>query len=351
MSSKKSLLDIRLAVEPVDKTTFRNLGDLKVPGSEIGIYGGALVAQSLIAALKTIDNGQTPLKDSSNQFKPHSMHNYFLLGGDPKKELTYKVINIRDGKNFKTKQVHAIQNDKIIFISIISFRNYLVKDGEQYVLDNPFEKKLGKQLKYQPDFEKTVKTYGIKNQEDCTNNEEVYLTKLVPIRDNFLKEKNGAIDEEIKSSYLTDPMETRFPPNYFDLSTPKIYGKDQPVSERVCYYYSRIKPNTGKLNKTLDREVGLSYLSDQFFLLGLMPLNNRRFFSAFFSRSLDHSIYFCNEVEYDICDWLCFVISSSRSSGDGLSLMEGKIFNKDGRLVAVMVQEGLVTVDNRKSKL
>ena len=41
---------------------------------------------------------------------PHSLHAYFLLGGDPKVPIIYEVDRIRDGKSFTTRRVVAIQH-------------------------------------------------------------------------------------------------------------------------------------------------------------------------------------------------------------------------------------------------
>src|SRR6202030_3108984 len=38
---------------------------------------------------------------------PHSLHAYFLLGGDPKVPIIYEVDRIRDGRSFTTRNVKA----------------------------------------------------------------------------------------------------------------------------------------------------------------------------------------------------------------------------------------------------
>ncbi len=52
---------------------------------------------------------------------PHSLHAYFLLGGDPKVPIIYEVDRIRDGKSFTTRRVVAIQHGQAIFSMSVSF--------------------------------------------------------------------------------------------------------------------------------------------------------------------------------------------------------------------------------------
>ena len=52
---------------------------------------------------------------------PHSLHAYFLLGGDPKVPIIYDVDRIRDGKSFTTRQVVARQHGHAIFSMAASF--------------------------------------------------------------------------------------------------------------------------------------------------------------------------------------------------------------------------------------
>ena len=53
---------------------------------------------------------------------PHSLHAYFLLGGDPKVPIIYEVDRIRDGKSFTTRRVNAIQHGQAIFSMAVSFQ-------------------------------------------------------------------------------------------------------------------------------------------------------------------------------------------------------------------------------------
>src|SRR4051794_14733332 len=76
------------------------------------VFGGQVIGQALVAACRTVDVKERP---------PHSLHAYFLLGGDPKVPIIYEVDRIRDGKSFTTRRVVAIQHGQAIFTLMVSF--------------------------------------------------------------------------------------------------------------------------------------------------------------------------------------------------------------------------------------
>jgi acyl-CoA thioesterase-2 len=76
------------------------------------VFGGQVIGQALVAAARTVE-GRTP----------HSLHAYFLIGGDPKVPIIYEVDRIRDGKSFTTRRVVAIQHGQAIFTLMVSFHN------------------------------------------------------------------------------------------------------------------------------------------------------------------------------------------------------------------------------------
>src|SRR5712675_413853 len=76
------------------------------------VFGGQVIGQALVAASRTVEGRP-----------PHSMHAYFLIGGDPKVPIIYEVDRIRDGKSFTTRRVVAIQHGQAIFTLMVSFHN------------------------------------------------------------------------------------------------------------------------------------------------------------------------------------------------------------------------------------
>ena len=110
--SNKSVLSKSLQLfdlEKVDRDIF------SWNGTNVGykrIFGGQVMAQTLIAAYRTVEV----------EHFAHSFHSYFLRPGDMKKSITFTVDRIRDGKSFTTRSVKAIQDGEAIFNCSISFQ-------------------------------------------------------------------------------------------------------------------------------------------------------------------------------------------------------------------------------------
>jgi len=98
-------------VRGYETTSFHQLMDLEPrrPDTFVGVgpaypwglvYGGQVVAQALRAAAATV----------SRSYRPHSLHAYFIRGGDADEPIRYEVDRLRDGRSFATRQVVAQQS-------------------------------------------------------------------------------------------------------------------------------------------------------------------------------------------------------------------------------------------------
>ena len=101
------LLEI-LDLEKIEENLFRGRSP------QVGwqrVFGGLVIAQALVATERTVEGPA-----------PHSLHAYFLLGGDPSVPIVYQVEHLRDGRSFATRRCQAIQHGKIIFsLAALSF--------------------------------------------------------------------------------------------------------------------------------------------------------------------------------------------------------------------------------------
>ena len=107
-SAVQDLLDI-LTLEQLELNLFRGRSP------QVGwqrVFGGQVIGQALVAACRTVDVAGRP---------PHSLHAYFMLGGDPKVPIIYEIDRIRDGGSFTTRRVVAIQHGQAIFTMAVSF--------------------------------------------------------------------------------------------------------------------------------------------------------------------------------------------------------------------------------------
>ena len=78
------------------------------------IYGGLVIAQALWAATQTV----------IDEHAIHSLHGYFILGGDPDEPVRYEVDRIRNGRSFTTRRVVARQSGGAIFTLSSSFQRH-----------------------------------------------------------------------------------------------------------------------------------------------------------------------------------------------------------------------------------
>ena len=69
MSPAHNLVEESLALELIDTNLYRSTKPLWQPPGARGIFGGAVIAQALSAAMKTVDPS----------LHVHSLHSYFVL--------------------------------------------------------------------------------------------------------------------------------------------------------------------------------------------------------------------------------------------------------------------------------
>ena len=109
MSNGLSKLKAILQPEEIARDHFQGVGSSN-DGAE-ATYGGHFLGQATASALLTVDNDK----------HVHSLHAYFIRGGEPGKQIDYFVDRVRDGRSFCTRRVSAKQNDKVLFELMGSF--------------------------------------------------------------------------------------------------------------------------------------------------------------------------------------------------------------------------------------
>jgi len=77
-----------------------------------GLYGGQIVSQGLRAAGATVDA----------QYRPHSLHAYFIRRGDHDEPIRFEVDRVRNGRSFVTRRVVARQSIGAILTMAASFQ-------------------------------------------------------------------------------------------------------------------------------------------------------------------------------------------------------------------------------------
>lgn len=95
-----------------------------------GLFGGQIVAQSLVAAASTVDE----------QYIIHSLHSYFIRRGDATQPIRFDVDRLRDGRSFVTRAVVASQSSGAILHMSASFQ---IGQAERYLQTHPMPDAVG----------------------------------------------------------------------------------------------------------------------------------------------------------------------------------------------------------------
>ena len=250
------------------------------------VFGGQVIGQALVAACRTVDAVERP---------PHSLHAYFLLGGDPKVPIVYEVDRIRDGSSFTTRRVVAIQHGHAIFTMAVSFHR-----------DEPG-------MTHQAQMPSVP-------EPDALPGEAEMKQRVLPL-----------MPDAVRRYYERErPIELR------PVELDRYLGKK--IDGGRFHVWIR---TTGALpDEPAIHQCVLAYASDMMLLdSALIPLGRTVFEKTIMAASLDHALWFHRPFRAD--GWLLYAQDSPSLAGSrGFS--RGLIFARDGTLVASVAQEGLL---------
>ncbi|KAA3625827.1 MAG: acyl-CoA thioesterase II [Bacteroidetes bacterium] len=281
MKDVSELIDL-LDLEQLEFNLFR--GQSSSIGSK-RVFGGQVLAQSLSAAMRTVPEDRFV----------HSIHAYFILPGDITMPIVFDVEPIRDGGSFTTRRVKAIQKGRVILNFAASFQ--LQQDGYDHQIQIP-EITPPEELE---NWEGLVKEFG----------------NLLP--ENFRK----FLDRDRPIEFR--PVE-RFNPHSDNKSGP---------FRHVWIKAKGLIPDKKKLHNLV-----LAYTSDYNLLTtALLPHGQLANWHELTLASLDHAMWF--HRPFDLNDWMLYQTDSPSASG-ARGFSRGNIFTRDGKLVASVVQEGLI---------
>ncbi|WP_434037565.1 acyl-CoA thioesterase [Formosa sp. 4Alg 33] len=283
MKSANELLEL-LDLKTIAPSQFEGIS--KTIGSP-HVFGGQVLAQSVNAAYKTITNGRIL----------HSLHAYFLEAGDLNIPIVFEVNEVRDGGSFSTRRVLASQNGKAIFILAASFHK--AEEGHDHQIEMNTNLKQPEELL---SWTEMLARYG---------------SVLPKITKHFLEIERPI---EFKPVEVINPLKQENLPPYsniwFKLKTP-IADADLATKQQI-----------------------LTYISDYNILAAaLLPHASEAHFGNTQMASLDHSMWFFRDFDYD--DWMLYSIETPNASS-ARGFAKGNIFSRDGKLIACVAQEGLM---------
>lgn len=271
-----------LDLEPLEHNLFR--GTSPKDGWQ-RVFGGQVLGQALVAAGRTVEPGR----------RAHSMHAYFLVGGDPKHPIIYEVDRVRDGGTFATRRVRAIQHGQPIFVMSVSFQ------------------------RDEPGFDHQSAMPSVPQPEELPNAAELigrHLDKLPAAMQAYWQRER--------------PIEIR----PVDFSRFLTRRKQAPV-QHVWIRANGVLPDDERLHQCI-----LAYASDFTLLDTALIAHGKVLFDGDMQlASLDHALWFHRPFRAD--DWLLYAQDSPSAYG-ARGFCRGSIFTRDGRLVASVTQEGLM---------
>ncbi|UKZ82368.1 hypothetical protein TrVFT333_010156 [Trichoderma virens FT-333] len=284
------------------------------PGAR-GVYGGAVIAQSLAAAQLTV----------RDDFLVHSCHCYFLLAGSATIPIMYHVERVRDGRSFATRTVQARQKGNCIFTTTISFvrensggekqirHAAALPDAEMpdpswddedqvWSRAGPFKSRRIelKDANARPDQRKARQWHRARGQISEAGGHQAHLNALAYISDSYFIGTVSRIHRLWRLGMTPEQV----------VELPEPEGTR--IRQFLAYDGMGSEPEEWK---GLER-------------VGMLV-------------SLDHSIYFHEPKRVRADEWM-FSEMESPWSGDGRGVVMQRIYAQDGTLLASCIQEGVV---------
>jgi acyl-CoA thioesterase-2 len=252
------------------------------------VFGGQVLAQCVMAAGLTLrhveaQHGPRPI---------HSLHGYFMRPGDDTLPIRFAVEEMRDGRSFSTRRVHAIQRGAPIMSMTASFQE--PADG----------------FDHQDEMPAVAGPDGLRSLSEL-------LGEVAHPAAEHIREKRPIEQRPVEVTHYVDPA-----PDH--VSTQNVWMRaigelpDDPLLHSAVLAYA----SDYSLLEPVLRRHGMTWGNPQLRVA-----------------SLDHSMWFHRPVRAD--DWILYTQQSpSAISGRGLGI--GHMFTRDGRLVATTAQEGMV---------
>jgi len=282
----EQLLEL-LDLEPIEHNIYRGRN------RDIGsgrVFGGQVLAQALVAAARTVEDGRTA----------HSLHGYFILPGDLSVPIVYFVDRLRDGGSFTTRRVSAIQHGQAIFELSASF--HAAQDGPIHQMPMP----------------------------------EVPGPAELRSELDMIRELAERIPRPLREVLTQDrPIDFRpvDPADPFD-------PEPLPPSRHLWFRAVGTMPADLELHQAI-----LAYASDYGLLATVLQPHGLSIRSERIQvASLDHALWLHRPFRVD--EWLLYTTDSPAATG-ARGFARGSIFTQAGELVASVAQEGLTRYARR----
>ncbi|MBV0916569.1 acyl-CoA thioesterase II [Mycobacteroides chelonae] len=246
-------------------------------------FGGQLMAQSVVASGRTV----------SGKLSLAAVSTHFINGGDPEQDIEFRVLRLRDERNFANRRVDAVQGDLLLSSALVSY------------------------LKDSPGLEHAVKPPTVADPETLPTIDEhlVGYEETVPMFVAALK-----------------PIEWRYD------NDPAWVLKAK--SERLEHNRVWMKTHSALPDDPVLHSAALVYASDTTVLDSIITTHGLSWgYDRIFAATINHSVWFHRPVRFD--DWVLYATESPVASA-GRGTGAGRFFDREGALLASTIQEGIV---------
>jgi acyl-CoA thioesterase-2 len=246
------------------------------------VFGGQVLAQSLVAATRTVDESR-PV---------HSLHAYFLRAGDPEEPITFHVERLRDGRSFSARRTQAVQLGKPILSMISSYQE--PSEGLNHQVEMP----------------------EVPGPDEVPSLDELFGHLDVPAVKQMLRSRPVDLRHVEGPLYITP-------------------GPERVARQAVWMRAAGKMADDPRVHAAL-----LAFASDYSLLESILRRHGLTWATpGMRTASLDHAMWFHRPIRMD--EWVLYVQESPSASGArGLGL--GRLYSRSGVLAAETAQEGMI---------
>ena len=269
-----------LEVAPVGDDVFTGRHPRKNP---IRTFGGQLMAQAFVAATRTL----------ADDLPPSALSVHFIAGGDPSADIEFHVVRLRDEKRFANRRVDAMQGGVLLASALVSYLS--AGRGLEHSFPAP----------------------DVAEPETLPTIDEVLV--------GYERIEPGFVDalRPIEWRYANDPAWV-------------MRDKGERLSgNRVWLTAAGDMPADPMLHTA-----ALIYASDTTVLDSIITTHGLSWgWDRIFAVTINHSVWFHRPV--DVSEWVLYS-TASPVAAESRGLGMGHFFDRAGRIVATVAQEGIV---------
>lgn len=249
----------------------------------IRTFGGQMMAQAFVAASRSLEH----------EVPPSAMSVHFIAGGDPEKDLEFRVVRLRDERRFANRRVDVMQDGQVLTTAMIA---YLAGgQGLEHGVDPPV----------------------------LTDPE-----SLLPV-DDLLQGYEDVVPHFVEA---LRPIDWRY------TNDPTWVMRDK--GERLPHNRVWMRTVARMPDDPVLHAAALVYASDTTVLDSIITTHGLSWgYDRIFAVTANHSVWFHRPVRFD--EWVLYS-TSSPVAADSRGLGTGHFFDRSGQPLATVIQEGIV---------